>query len=102
MHTDNPGFALDYGIELAEIIEIKIDNLADMKRALEAGNKQEEKVSEEVEENSAPEKRYGFVAVSLGNGFSQFFTELNVDQIVEGGQTMNQAGEGRVCICSAQ
>ena len=74
---------------LKKIIESKIDNLADMKRALEAGNKQEEKVTEEAEENSAPEKRYGVVAVSLGNGFSQFFTELNVDQIVEGGQTMN-------------
>ena len=89
VHTDNPGFALDYGVELAEINEIKIDNLAAMKRALEAGSKTEEAAQEESEENSAPEKKYGFVAVSLGNGFSQFFKELNVDQIVEGGQTMN-------------
>jgi len=89
VHTDNPGFALDYGVELAEINEIKIDNLAAMKRALEEGGKKEESVPEETEENSTPEKKYGFVAVSLGNGFSQFFKELNVDQIVEGGQTMN-------------
>ena len=89
VHTDNPGFALDYGVELAEINEIKIDNLAAMKRALEEGVKTEEAAQEETEENSTPEKKYGFVAVSLGNGFSQFFKELNVDQIVEGGQTMN-------------
>ena len=89
VHTDNPGFALDYGVELAEINEIKIDNLAAMKRALEEGVKTEETAPEETEENSTPEKKYGFVAVSLGNGFSQFFKELNVDQIVEGGQTMN-------------
>ena len=89
VHTDNPGFALDYGVELAEINEIKIDNLAAMKRALEDGAKKEEAAPEETEENSTPEKKYGFVAVSLGNGFSQFFKELNVDQIVEGGQTMN-------------
>ncbi len=89
VHTDNPGFALDYGVELAEINEIKIDNLAAMKRAMEAGNAQEEKDQAEAEDNNTPEKRYGFVAVSLGNGFSKFFTELNVDQIVEGGQTMN-------------
>ena len=89
VHTDNPGFALDYGVELAEINEIKIDNLAAMKRALEEGVKTEEAAPEETEENSTPEKKYGFVAVSLGNGFSQFFKELNVDQIVEGGQTMN-------------
>ena len=89
VHTDNPGFALDYGVELAEINEIKIDNLAAMKRALEEGVKTKEAAPEETEENSTPEKKYGFVAVSLGNGFSQFFKELNVDQIVEGGQTMN-------------
>ena len=89
VHTDNPGFALDYGVELAEINEIKIDNLAAMKRALEDGEKKKEAAPEETEENSTPEKKYGFVAVSLGNGFSQFFKELNVDQIVEGGQTMN-------------
>ncbi len=88
VHTDNPGFALDYGVELAEINEIKIDNLAAMKRALEEGTAKEA-APEETEEDSVPEKKYGFVAVSLGNGFSQFFKELNVDQIVEGGQTMN-------------
>ena len=93
VHTDNPGFALDYGVELAEINEIKIDNLAAMKRALEDGAKKEEAAPEETEENSTPEKKYGFVAVSLGNGFSQFFKELNVDQIVEGGQTMNPSAD---------
>ena len=92
VHTDNPGFALDYGIELAEIEEIKIDNLAAMKRALENGANSGEMRPEDAEQSSEtaePEKRYGFVAVSLGFGFSQFFRDLNVDQIVEGGQTMN-------------
>ena len=89
VHTDNPGFALDYGIELAEINDIKIDNLAAMKRALENDDIKQE--SSESENPSIPEpvKKYGFVAVSLGEGFSQFFHDLNVDQIVEGGQTMN-------------
>ena len=92
VHTDNPGFALDYGIELAEIEEIKIDNLAAMKRALENGANSGEMRPEDAEQSSEtaePEKKYGFVAVSLGFGFSQFFRDLNVDQIVEGGQTMN-------------
>ena len=89
VHTDNPGFALDYGVELAEISDIRIDNLAAMKRAME-------NAAEDAQDNASgkpsaqePEKKYGFVAVSLGNGFSQFFHDLNVDQIVEGGQTMN-------------
>ena len=93
VHTDNPGFALDYGIELAEIDGIKIDNLAAMKRALESGaaaagqDAADETAAEPAP--AEPEKKYGFVAVSLGFGFSQFFRDLNVDQIVEGGQTMN-------------
>ncbi len=92
VHTDNPGFALDYGVELAEITDIKIDNLAAMKRALEnseqpeAGNGNDDQTPGV---SDVPAKKYGFVAVSLGNGFSQFFHDLNVDQIVEGGQTMN-------------
>ena len=87
LHTDNPGFALDYGIELAEINEIKIDNLAAMKRELEKADQPSAEPAEE--KTDEPEKQYGFVAVSLGAGFSKFFQDLNVDQIVEGGQTMN-------------
>ena len=89
VHTDNPGFALDYGVELAEINDIKIDNLAAMKRALDNGSADSVPENTENKTPKEPEKKYGFVAVSLGNGFSQFFHDLNVDQIVEGGQTMN-------------
>ena len=89
VHTDNPGFALDYGVELAEITDIKIDNLAAMKRALEACSEETAAAENEPAEPQEPAKKYGFVAVSLGEGFSQFFHDLNVDQIVEGGQTMN-------------
>ena len=88
VHTDNPGFALDYGVELAELSDIKIDNLAAMKRELEAANAPAEP-EEPVKQEAAEEKEYGFVAVSMGEGFSQFFHDLNVDKIVEGGQTMN-------------
>ncbi len=93
VHTDNPGSAIEYGIELAEVFEIRIDNLLEMKRQWEAENNPQAG-EEQAEENSAAEpvqaeKRYGFVAVSLGSGFSQFFQDLNVDRIVEGGQTMN-------------
>jgi DAK2 domain fusion protein YloV len=92
VHTDNPGSALEYGVELAEISEIRIDNLLEMKRKYDkehqSGSVSEEKENAQVTP-AAPEKRYGFVAVSLGAGFSQFFADLNVDKIVEGGQTMN-------------
>ena len=90
VHTDNPGFALDYGVELAEISDIKIDNLAAMKRELEKADTNGSAVSEDAgTQEAAADKEYGFVAVSMGEGFSQFFQDLNVDKIVEGGQTMN-------------
>ncbi len=93
VHTDNPGSALEYGIELAEVSEIRIDNLLEMKRAYDAENNPvpQETAAEgqDTAEPAAAEKKYGFVAVSLGAGFSQFFADLNVDKIVEGGQTMN-------------
>ena len=88
VHTDNPGFALDYGVELAEIINVQIDNLASMKRELES-LKEKSGLKPGDQKTSEPEKKYGFVAVSLGSGFSRFFQDLNVDKIVEGGQTMN-------------
>jgi DAK2 domain fusion protein YloV len=92
VHTDNPGSALEYGVELAEISEIRIDNLLEMKRQWEAENNPRTEDHDEEAKSDEPvkaEKRYGFVAVSLGSGFSQFFHDLNVDKIVEGGQTMN-------------
>lgn len=86
VHTDNPGTAVEYGIELGELTEIVINNLADMKRKLEL-----EEAAKSVLDNEPvePEKQHGMVAVSMGDGFSEIFSDLSVDRIVEGGQTMN-------------
>jgi len=94
VHTDNPGSALEYGVELAEISDVRIDNLLEMKRQFDKEHNPNAASEGEGMESAdgtpaAAEKRYGFVAVSLGAGFSQFFADLNVDKIVEGGQTMN-------------
>ena len=96
VHTNNPGSVLEFALELAEINELKLDNMAARKRALE-GEKlpepaepvEEEKAEEPEAAEPAELKKYGMVAVSLGEGFSQIFKDLAVDHIVEGGQTMN-------------
>lgn len=36
-----------------------------------------------------PPKKYGFLAVSVGDGVNEIFKSLGVDYIIEGGQTMN-------------
>ena len=40
-----------------------------------------------------PEKRFGSVAVCVGDGLAATFRDLGVDQIVQGGQTMNPSTE---------
>ncbi len=111
VHTDSPGASLDFGVELGEISDIQIDNLVQLKRAYDAEHQQAadeydsgdpaadvtEGHPDQDSTDQVPEKEYGFVAVSMGEGFSQFFQELNVDQIVEGGQTMNPSVDDLLC-----
>lgn len=90
VHTDHPGNAVEYGLELGDVVDVKVSNLRDLKRKLEGA---EEKKTETPVEKKEPSKEYGMVAVSLGEGFSQIFRDLTVDCIVEGGQTMNPSIE---------
>ncbi len=87
VHTNNPGSAIEYGVELGELVNIKIENMLDMQRKLK-GETAPAAIAE-AEKPAEPAKEYGMVAVSLGEGFSNIFRDLTVDNIVEGGQTMN-------------
>lgn len=85
VHTNNPGKALQYGLELGELVNLKIENMVEQRR--------ERQAKMEKAKAAEPPKDYGMVAVSLGEGFSQIFTDLCVDCIVDGGQTMNPSTE---------
>jgi DAK2 domain fusion protein YloV len=82
VNTNDPGKALQYGCELGEISNVSINNLLMQFREAHG----------EFEDNT-PLKKYGIVSVSMGEGFSAIFKDLNVDNIVEGGQTMNPSIE---------
>ncbi|MSS77024.1 DAK2 domain-containing protein [Anaerococcus sp. WCA-380-WT-2B] len=43
--------------------------------------------------NKKPSKKYGFIAISRGEGYDKVFESLNVDKIISGGQTMNPSTE---------
>lgn len=90
VHTNEPGKALEYGMSLGELVNLKIDNMAQQRREKQAQEApaQPAPVGEDV-----PMKDVGMVAVSLGEGFNQIFHDLLVDQVVEGGQTMNPSTE---------
>ena len=84
VHTNDPGKALQYALELGELDAIKIDNMFEEHR---------ERMAKIAAEEAAKQKPYGIVCVALGNGIVDIFKELNVDQIVDGGQTMNPSIE---------
>lgn len=85
VHTNDPGKALQYGLELGELVNLKIENMVEQRR--ENLRKKAEKAKNE------PSKPYGMVSVSLGEGFSGILKDLQVDAVVEGGQTMNPSIE---------
>ena len=87
VHTNQPGQALQYALELGELDSIKIDNMFEERRIREA------KQAEEAAAKEAEQKEYGIVAVALGDGLVDIFRNLNVDQVVDGGQTMNPSIE---------
>ncbi len=50
-------------------------------------------MTEEPVKPTGPRKPVGFISVSIGEGLSEIFKGLGVDQIIEGGQTMNPSTE---------
>ena len=82
IHTNHPGFVMEQALKLGELINIKVDNMK---------YQHNENMSEAAQETAEPVelKKYGVVAVSAGEGLSEVFKSVNVDMIVEGGQTMN-------------
>ena len=76
VHTNNPGRALQYALELGELDRVKIENMLEQNRKIKA----------EMERNKKP---IGMVSVCAGEGIRKIFKDLTVDVIVEGGQTMN-------------
>lgn len=86
VHTNDPGNAIQEGLKFGALINIKVDNMRHQHKSTVIESEKPEK----VELNPVkPERKYGFVAVGAGEGVCQLFTELGVDHIVRGGQTMN-------------
>lgn len=78
VHTNEPNRALAFALELGEIWNIKIENMFEQNRELKKNIKKVEEL-----------KPMGMVAVAPGEGLANLFTDLIVDQIIKGGQTMN-------------
>ena len=105
VHTNIPGDALSEAQKYGTLELAKIENMRLQHDDLTAGRKARstddlEAVEQELENQPAkqegpaePEKRYGSVAVCAGAGLAGVFRDLGVDEIIEGGQTMNPSTE---------
>ena len=83
VHTNEPNRALGYALELGEIHNIKIENMVQQNRELKAARAKANQFT----------KPFGMVSIATGEGISAVFKDLGVDQIVEGGQTMNPSAD---------
>ena len=86
VHTNDPGLAIQKALTFGQLSRMKIDNMREEHE--EKLIREAEKAAQE-QKKKEPEKDYGFIAVSIGEGLNEIFRELGVDYIIEGGQTMN-------------
>jgi len=80
VHTNTPNVALGYALELGELYNLKIENMREQNRELK--KKAQNQQSQEIKEN-------GMISVAPGKGIADLMRDLTIDNIIEGGQTMN-------------
>lgn len=85
VHTEDPGQVMRLGQEYGELVKIKVDNMREQVRELDGrGNAKAAPAVPAVEHKS-----YALVSVAAGEGMVELLKEMGVDQVLEGGQTMN-------------
>ncbi len=93
VHTNNPGLAIEKGLEFGSMTLPKVENMRYQHEAKQKENKVTVSSSNKAYTSVAPEKDFGFVAVAAGNGIEAMFMDAGADCIVKGGQTMNPSTE---------
>ena len=101
IHTNHPGFVIEQALKLGELTNLKIDNMKYQHEEKSEADATPEETVETKTEETVELKPYGFAAVSAGSGLSELFKSLNVDSIVEGGQTMNPSTQDLLDVVEA-
>ena len=91
VHTNNPGKAIEEALLYGALTAIKIENMKEQHTQKVIEN------TETVRKIAPPSKKYGFVSLCAGDGLSGVFSDLGVDAIISGGQTMNPSTEDILC-----
>lgn len=89
VHTDHPGKAIEKALTIGALNGLKIDNMRIQHTSkIDFTVEKKEPVIE-----AAEKKGTGFISISMGSGLSEIFKNLGIDEIIEGGQTMNPSTE---------
>ncbi len=92
IHTNHPGQVLEKAMALGALNDIKIDNMRFQHEHLLADD-EEVAAASQAARSEEPTKKYGFVTVASGEGLYEIFNDLQVDEVIRGGQTMNPSTE---------
>ena len=87
IHTNDPGDALSEALKSGELTKIKIENMREQQKGGRGGAKAPSATFPYKAVD--PSCEYGFVAVAAGEGVQTLFSDLGVENVVSGGQTMN-------------
>ncbi len=93
VHTNNPGLAVEKGLEFGSMNLPKIENMRYQHEAKQKEGKVTVSSSKKAYTSAPQENEYGFVAVAAGDGIEAMFKDAGADCIVKGGQTMNPSTE---------
>ena len=101
IHTADPGMILSRAIQHGYLTKMKIENMHEQyveRQQQGAGLEKQVKAeqangSEFIYAAVDNNRAFGFVAVAAGDGLRDIFTDLGVDAVVSGGQTMNPSTE---------
>lgn len=85
-HTENPGKVMQLGQEFGELIHIKVDNMREQVRELEQKEQMQQPTTPQF---PVEQKEMAVIVVAAGKGMVELFKSLGVDEVLEGGQTMN-------------
>ena len=101
VHTNHPGQAFEKALEYGQLTKMKVDNMreehnqkvvAQSELQAAAAKQAMEKNSEAEQKKAEPAKDFGFITIAPG-GIAEIFKGLGVDEVIEGGQTMNPSTE---------
>ncbi|MBP3338852.1 MAG: DAK2 domain-containing protein [Lachnospiraceae bacterium] len=83
--------------KVEETVDTPVEESATVEEAVETEILDKDDTVVEIKEEpvkaEGPRKPVGFISVSVGEGLSEIFKGLGVDEIIEGGQTMNPSTE---------